>query len=96
MMTTGRWRAPTRLAGLIDVELHAIQLQQQIVGKLDVGLVDLVDEEHGSPLGGEGLPQLAPADVVVDLPHPRIAELGVPQTGHRIVFVEPLLGWWWT
>src|SRR5882724_11083925 len=30
-----------RLAGLVDEELHAIELKQQVVGKLDVGLVDL-------------------------------------------------------
>ena len=80
------------LASLVDVEFHAIQLQQQIVGELDVGLVDLVDEEHRPLLGGEGLPQLATADVMTYLPHPRIPELGVPQSRHRIVFVEPLLG----
>ena len=45
-MTIGRCRALDRLAGLVDVELHAIELQQQVVRELDVGLVDLVDQQH--------------------------------------------------
>ena len=35
-----------RLAGLVDMELHAVELLQKVVGKLDVRLVDLVDEQH--------------------------------------------------
>jgi len=31
------------LAGLVDEELHAVEFLQQVVRKLDVGLVDLVD-----------------------------------------------------
>ena len=34
------------LAGLVDVELHTVELSQKIVRELDVGLVDLVDQEH--------------------------------------------------
>src|SRR6516162_11623859 len=34
-----------RAPRLVDVELHPIELQQQIVGELDVGLVDLVDQQ---------------------------------------------------
>ena len=37
---------PHGLAGLVDVELHAVELEQQVVRKLDVGLVDLVDQQH--------------------------------------------------
>ena len=33
-----------QLARLVHVELHAVQLAQQVVGEFDVGLVDLVDE----------------------------------------------------
>ncbi len=33
-----------RLLRLVDVELHPIELLEEIVGKFDVGLVDLVDE----------------------------------------------------
>ena len=35
-----------RLVELGDVEAHDVELVQQIVGELDVCLVDLVDEQH--------------------------------------------------
>jgi hypothetical protein len=80
-----------RLLGLVDVELHAVKLEQQIVGELDVGLVDLVDQQDRPDVAGERLPQAAPDDVVADVVHARLAELRVAQPGHRVVFVEPLL-----
>src|SRR5688572_26026978 len=69
-------RAPLRahrLAGLVDVELHAVELEQEVVRELDVGLVDLVDEEHRPRLGGEGVPELAALDVVADVGDARVA-----------------------
>jgi hypothetical protein len=78
MMTIGRRSARISLARLVDVELHAVEFEQEIVGELDVRLVDLVDQEHGA-LGGEGLPELAAADVVGDVADARIAELAVAQ-----------------
>ena len=78
------------LMRLVDVELHAIEFLQQIVGELDVGLVDLVDEQHGALIHRERLPQLALADVVADVGDPRVAELAVAQPADGIVFVEAL------
>ena len=52
-------RAAARLhgfAGLVDEELHAIELEQQVIGKFDVGLVDLVDQQHRALVGDEGVP----------------------------------------
>ena len=46
MITTGRCDGLDRLVGLGDVELHLVELPEQVVGELDVGLVDLVDEQH--------------------------------------------------
>ena len=34
------------LAGLEDREAHLVELAQQVVGELEIGLVDLVDEQH--------------------------------------------------
>ena len=45
-MTIGRFSRPDGLAGLVDVEFHAVEFEQKVVGKLDIGLVDLVDEQH--------------------------------------------------
>src|SRR5579863_8926585 len=56
-----------RLSGLVDVKLHLVELEQEIVGELDVRLVDLVDQEHWTNGRGERLPQLAAANIVGDL-----------------------------
>jgi hypothetical protein len=48
-----------RLVGLVDVELHPIELLQEVVREFDVGLVDLVDQQDGADGGGERLPELA-------------------------------------
>ena len=34
------------LARLVDEELHPVELEQQVVRELYVGLVDLVDQQH--------------------------------------------------
>ena len=81
---------PHRLAGLVDVELHPVELGQKVVRKLDVGLVDLVDQEDDLLVRLERLPQLAAADVVADVVNPRVAELAVAQPADRVVLVEPL------
>src|SRR6266705_1992650 len=80
-----------QLLRLVDEELHAVELAQEVVRKLDVGLVDLVDEEHDRRLGGERLPQHSAHYVVADLVHARVAELGVAQAAHRVVLVQALL-----
>ena len=52
-------RPPPRLdgfAGLVDEELHAVEFEQQIVGELDVRLVDLVDQQHRPRVCDEGVP----------------------------------------
>src|SRR6266704_5886465 len=79
------------LPGFVHEELHAVELAQEVVGKFDVGLVDLVDEEHDRRLGSERLPQHAADDVVADLVHARVAELRVAQAAHRVVLVQALL-----
>ena len=78
------------LAGLVDEELHAIEFLQQVVGKLDVGLVDLVDQQHRPLVGDERVPQFAALDVVADVGDALVAELAVAQARHRVVFVEAL------
>jgi hypothetical protein len=80
------------LAGLGDVELHPVELEQQVVRELDVGLVDLVDQHDGAGLGRERLPEHAAADVVADVAHARVAELAVAQARDGVVLVEPGLG----
>jgi hypothetical protein len=45
-----------RFAGLVDEELHAIEFLQQVVRKLDISLVDLVDQQHRPLIGNECVP----------------------------------------
>jgi hypothetical protein len=80
-----------QLLRLVDVELHAVELAQQVVRELDVGLVDLVDQEHGAPLALECPPQHARHDVVGDVLDALVAELRIPQARDRVVLVQAVL-----
>ena len=64
-----------RLGGFVDEELHAVEFLQQVIGKLDVRLVDFVNQQDRALFVGEGLPELALLDVIADVVHPLIAEL---------------------
>jgi hypothetical protein len=69
-----------------------IEFLQQVVGELDVGLVDLVDQEDYALVGLERLPQLALLDVVANVVEALVARAGCRAGAtDRIVFVEALL-----
>src|SRR6266404_3530608 len=80
-----------RAARLVDVELHAIELEQQVVRKFDVSLVDLVDQQDRRLWRLERFPELSRHDVVGDIVDALVAELAVAQARNRIVFVKALL-----
>ena len=61
------------LAGFVDVKFHLVEFAQQVVGKLDVRLVDFVDQQHRRLFGVKRLPQLALDDVVAHLLAARLA-----------------------
>ena len=96
MTTIGRSTAFTVSLRLVDMELHPIELLQEVVGEFDVGLVDLVDQQHRQLGRGERLPQLAALDVVADVVDALVAELAVAQAGDRVIFVEALTAPWWS
>src|SRR3546814_6581644 len=73
------------------MELHAVEFLQQVIRKLDVGLVDLVDQQHGQGGGGEGFPQLAAPDVIGDVVNALVAQLAVAKAGDGVIFVKALL-----
>jgi len=64
---------------------------QKVVGKFDVGLVDLVDQQHGFAFGLKCLPQFALADVVFHIMHTLFAKLAVAQAADGVIFVQTLL-----
>ncbi len=76
---------------LVDVELHSVELAQQVVRDLAVRLVDLVDQQHRPALALERAPEHAGNDVVGDVVHSGVAELRVAQPGHGVVLVEAVL-----
>ncbi|OIQ67734.1 hypothetical protein GALL_506860 [mine drainage metagenome] len=56
-----------QLAGLITIKLHTVYFAQQVVRKLDVRLVDFVNQQRYRLFSGKGLPQHAFDNVVVDV-----------------------------
>ena len=84
-----------QLACFITVELHAVEFAQQVVGELDVGLVNFVNQQCHRLVGREGLPQHTLDDVVVDVLHlvatVHARQLAVTQAAHGVVFVQTLL-----
>src|SRR5690606_6001619 len=85
-------RGTNCLARLVDVELHAVEFLEQVVRKLDIRLVDLVDEKHCLPLGSKCLPQFAASYVVSDVVEALVAKLAVAQARNGVIFVKALLG----
>src|SRR5690606_32019188 len=68
-----------------------VELVQKIVGKLDVGLVDFVDQ-HDRPLRrGECLPQRAEADVTFHVAYVTVAEAAVVETLNGVIDVQTVL-----
>jgi hypothetical protein len=84
-------QGPDGGARFIDVEFHPVEFLQQVIGKLDIGLVHLVDQQDHARRCLECLPQLSLADIVVHIIHPRIAQLAVTKARHGVVFIKPLL-----
>ncbi|MNL41679.1 hypothetical protein D3C87_1641010 [compost metagenome] len=79
------------LARFIHMEFHAVQFAQQVVGEFDVGLVDLVDQQHHRFVRLERLPQGALHDVVADVAHFLVTQLRVAQARNSVVFVQALM-----
>src|SRR5436189_235694 len=79
------------VAGLADLEAHHVELLQEVVGELDVGLVDLVDEQHHSLRRRERAAERAELDVAADVLHVAVAESAVVEALHGVIHVQALL-----
>jgi hypothetical protein len=79
------------VAGLLDAEAHPIELVEQIVRELDVGLVDLVDEQHDALLRRRRPAERAQLDVAADVLDVPVAEARVVEALDRVVDVEAVL-----
>ena len=84
-----------QLAGFVAIKLHAVELAQQIVGELNISLVNFVNQQGHGLVGGKGLPQHALHNVVANVLHAGGAiggvELAVAQAAYGVVFVQTLL-----
>ena len=85
------FRRLDRLLGLVDMEFHAVEFLQQIVGKFDVRLVDFVDQQHWQFGSSERLPQFSLADIVGNVVDAFVAELAVTKAGDRVIFIQALM-----
>ena len=79
-------------ACLRDVEFHPVQLPQQVIGKFQVGFVDLIDEQNHLFLVGKRIAQLAQLDILLNVVHALAAKLAVVEALDHIVDVEAVLG----
>ena len=75
----------------VQGESVAAEFLQEIVGELDIGLVNFVDQQDGQLRSREGFPQLALLDVIADVVNTLVTQLAITKTGNRIIFVQPLL-----
>ncbi len=80
------------LAGLDDREAHLVELEQEVVRELEVGLVDLVDEQHLPLVRREGAPERPEPDVVPDVRDVAGAEAAVVEPLDGVVDVEAVGG----
>ena len=80
-----------QLARFVAVKLHAVDLAQQVVRKLNVSLVNLINQQRHRRIGGEGLPQHALDDVVVNVFDFFLAQLRVAQARDGVILIQALL-----
>jgi hypothetical protein len=90
MITIGRWRAVIGGAGLGDREAHGVELVQEVVGELEVGLVNFVDQNDQALVALKCPAERSKRDVTPDVADLAIAEAAIMQAPHGIVLIEPV------
>ena len=91
-MTTGRSLATISSPVSMIAEAHLVELAQEVVRELEVGLVDLVDQEHLALVGRERLPERPELDVAADVGDVAGAEAAVVQALDGVVDVQTVGG----
>jgi hypothetical protein len=66
--------------------------EQDVVGKLEIRLVDLVDQQHVAVGSGKHPPERSELDVVANVRHIALTETGVVETLQRVVDIQALRG----
>ena len=82
---------PDGLLCLLNIEFHLVHFPEQIVGKFQVSLVDLIDQKHDLVFGQKGLTDFSVFDILMNIIDVG-AELTVIQPLYHVVGVESVLG----
>src|SRR5262249_21246380 len=80
------------LVRLENVKMHLIEFIEQVVGKLDIGFIDFVDEHYHLFVCRKRLPETAEPDITFNVRHIAIAKARIVEALHRIVDVQPVFG----
>ena len=80
------------LVRLENVKMHLVELIEQVVGKLDIGFINFVDEHHHLCVRRKRLPETAEPDIAFNVRHITIAKAGIVKALHRIVDIQPVFG----
>ena len=75
----------------INIEFHFVQLPEQIVGELQIRLVDFIDQKHDLFVGSKGFSQLSQLDILFNVGYIAFSELAVIKSLYGIVHIEPFL-----
>src|SRR5262245_56167310 len=78
------------LTGLEDFEAHAVELVKQVVRKLDIGLIHLVDQKDHALISGKGLSNGPQANVPLDILGVALAEAGVVKALNGVIEIKPI------
>ena len=74
-----------------DVKFHSVQLPQQVIGKFQICLINLIDQQDRLVLAGERLAQFSKLHVLLHLVHARKTQLAVIQPLDHVIDVESFL-----
>ena len=75
-----------------NVKIHLVEFIEQVVGKLDIGFINFVDEHDHLFVHRKRLPETAETDITFNVRHITIAKARIVEALHRIVDVQPVFG----
>ena len=79
------------LLRLRDVELHPVQLPEKVIGKFQIRLVDLVDQQDHLLIGREGFAQFTQLDVFFNVIYASVSKLAVIEPLHNVIDIQAVL-----
>ena len=65
-------------AGLVNKKFHPGEILEQVIGELDVGLINLINQQNDAPFMGKSFPEFAAVNIVFNIFDAFIPELAIP------------------